>query len=175
MTYRITTSSIKYLPGVTPVVLHPAFLASKGTPVYLALYNHQPVGETEFAIQVEPVCLPKLERLDIGYMKSSVLLGFVKLLLLSVLEHLSVRDFGGCSRTNECITPTHIGGIGEEWNTNRRKDVYQILVGLVASVIAAQSKARALAKLDCTASCSQRLRAHLYWNRFGNWFLACTL
>jgi hypothetical protein len=147
-TYRITTLSIKYLPGVTPVALHPALLASKDTLVYLALYNHQPVDETESAIQLEPVCLPKLERLDIGYMQPSVLLGFVKLLLLPALKHLSVRDFGGCPETNERVTPTHFGGVGEELNTNRSKDAYQLLVGLVDSVIAAQSKARALVKLD---------------------------
>ena len=66
-TYRITTLSIKHLPGVTPAALHPALLASKDTLVYLALYNHWPVDGIEFAIQLEPVCLPKLERLDIGY------------------------------------------------------------------------------------------------------------
>ena len=38
-TYRITTLSIKYLPGVTPAALHPALLASKDTLVYLALYT----------------------------------------------------------------------------------------------------------------------------------------
>ena len=36
-TYRITTLSIKYLPGITPVVFHPALLASKDTLVCLAL------------------------------------------------------------------------------------------------------------------------------------------
>ena len=44
-TYRITTLSIKYLPGINPVALHSAWLASKNTLFYLALYNHQPVGE----------------------------------------------------------------------------------------------------------------------------------
>ena len=127
--------SIKYLPGVTPVVLHPVLLASKDTLVYLALYNHQPVHETESAIQLEPVCLPQLERLDIGYMQPSVLLGFVRLLSLPALKHLSVRDFGGCPETNERITPTHFGGVGEELNTHWSKDAYQLLVGLVASVI----------------------------------------
>ncbi|EDR03399.1 uncharacterized protein LACBIDRAFT_331487 [Laccaria bicolor S238N-H82] len=147
-TYRITTLSIKYLPGVTPATLHPVLLASKDTLVYLALYNHQPVGETESAIQLEPVSLPKLERVDLGYIKPTVLLGFVKLLLLPAVKHLSVRDFGGCPETNGQITPKHYGGIGEEWNTNRSKDAYQLLVGLVDSVIAAQSKDRALVKLD---------------------------
>ena len=44
-TYWTTTLSIKYLPGITPVVLLPALLASKNTLIYLALHNHQPVGE----------------------------------------------------------------------------------------------------------------------------------
>ena len=87
------------------------------------------------------MCLPKLECLDIKYMKLSVLLGFVKLILLPVLKNLSVRDFGGCPETNEQSTPSHFGGIGEEQNTYRNKDAYQLLVGLVASVIVAQSKA----------------------------------
>jgi len=100
-TYRITTLSIKYLPGVTPVVLHPVLFASKDTLVCLALYNHQPVDKTESMIQLEPVYLPKLERLDIGYVQPNVLLGFVKLLLLPVLRHLPVRDFGRFPETNK--------------------------------------------------------------------------
>ena len=66
-TYRITTLSIKYLPGITLAALHPALLALKDTLVYLALYNHRPMGETESAFQLEPVRLPKLLSLDIGY------------------------------------------------------------------------------------------------------------
>ena len=136
MTYRIMTWLIKYLPGVTPVVLHPALLVSKD-----AMLSFIWLCRTT-SLWTERACVPPdLGCLDIGYMKLSVLLAFVKLLLLSVLNNPLVRDFGGCLETNEQSTPTHFGGIREDWNTNRRKDAYHLLVVLVASVITAQAKA----------------------------------
>jgi hypothetical protein len=126
--------SIKYLSGLASVVLHPALLASKDTLVYLALYNHKPVDEMESTIRLK-ASVPSETRASGSYMQPSVLLGFVKLLLLPVLKHISVRDFGGCPETNGRITPTHFGGIGEELNTNRSKDglrggnIYDYLLG----------------------------------------------
>ena len=107
----------------------------------------------------KPVCLLKLECLDIGYMKLSILLGFVKLLLLPMLKNLLVHDFDRCLETNEQSTLTHFGGVRKEQNTNWIKDMYQLLVSLIASVIAAQSKAHALVKLDMYSIMCQMMRS----------------
>lgn len=140
----------------------------KDTVVYLALYNHQPVYGTESAIQLEPVCLPRLQRLDIGYMKrldSSSCFYFPWSNISRRAISADVRR--RMSRLRQLTT--------EEWNTNRSKDAYQPLVGFVDRLSLLNPRTGLLLNGTCTASCAERQHAYLYSNRFGTWFLACTV